>query len=185
MSKNKKIALIFGGFVTAIAAAFYPIFFYPLTHKDEYRHVQKMNRTGINQADIQPVGVKMVRFLKVALKSFTAPDLASTFGPHEAPCQQNPTARASNGHSPSQPPNQQAPLFMRGCYCWATFRNKRKLKSLAELERSKVKRAKGERGPAVVVVVVERRRWGERRKFLSFPAGVFQIPQATASRQCE
>lgn len=36
MSKNLRIALVFGGFVTAVAAAFYPIFFYPLTHKDEY-----------------------------------------------------------------------------------------------------------------------------------------------------
>lgn len=37
MAKNVKIALIFGGFVTAVAAAFYPIFFHPLAHKDEYR----------------------------------------------------------------------------------------------------------------------------------------------------
>lgn len=36
MSKNQRIALIFGGFVTAVAAAFYPIFYYPLTHKSEY-----------------------------------------------------------------------------------------------------------------------------------------------------
>lgn len=28
-------------------------------------------------------------------------------------------------------PNQQASLFMRACYCWAAFRNKRKLKSSA------------------------------------------------------
>lgn len=59
MSKNTRIALVFGGFVTAVAAAFYPIFFYPLTHKDEYRQVQKINRTGINQEEIQPVGVKI------------------------------------------------------------------------------------------------------------------------------
>ncbi|XP_060922344.1 small integral membrane protein 20 [Limanda limanda] len=59
MSKNLRITLIFGGFVTAVAAAFYPIFFYPLHHKEEYRVVQKTNRTGINQEDIQPVGVKM------------------------------------------------------------------------------------------------------------------------------
>ncbi|XP_068164466.1 small integral membrane protein 20 [Antennarius striatus] len=59
MSNNTRIVLIFGGFVTAIAAAFYPIFFYPLVHKDEYRDAQKMNRAGINQADVQPVGVKV------------------------------------------------------------------------------------------------------------------------------
>uniref|UniRef100_A0A3Q1G755 Small integral membrane protein 20 n=1 Tax=Acanthochromis polyacanthus TaxID=80966 RepID=A0A3Q1G755_9TELE len=54
MSRNTRIALVFGGFVTAVAAAFYPIFFYPLTHGDEYQ-VQKVNRAGINQADVQPV----------------------------------------------------------------------------------------------------------------------------------
>ncbi|CAG5929174.1 small integral membrane protein 20 [Menidia menidia] len=59
MSKNTRIALVFGGFITAVAAAFYPIFVYPLTHRDEYRSVQKMNRAGINQADVQPVGVKV------------------------------------------------------------------------------------------------------------------------------
>ncbi|XP_017291637.1 small integral membrane protein 20 [Kryptolebias marmoratus] len=59
MSKNMKFALIFGGFITAVAAAFYPIFVYPLTHKDEYRQVQRVNRAGINQADVQPVGLKI------------------------------------------------------------------------------------------------------------------------------
>uniref|UniRef100_A0AAV2KRV1 Small integral membrane protein 20 n=1 Tax=Knipowitschia caucasica TaxID=637954 RepID=A0AAV2KRV1_KNICA len=123
MSKNTRIALIFGGFVTAVAAAFYPIFVYPLTHKDDYRKknnnpahpdytpsifpqavlkeltksttldrfkraqkrkapsttlvsrkerkvkkqlefeetraVQKVNRAGINQADVQPAGMKV------------------------------------------------------------------------------------------------------------------------------
>ncbi|XP_077356321.1 small integral membrane protein 20 [Festucalex cinctus] len=59
MSKNLKIVFIFGGFVTAVAAAFYPIFFYPLAHKDEYREVQKTNRAGIEQADVQPVGLKI------------------------------------------------------------------------------------------------------------------------------
>ncbi|CAL8376320.1 unnamed protein product [Boreogadus saida] len=59
MSRNTRITLIFGGFVTAVAAAFYPIFFHPLTHTEDYRQVQKVNRDGINQADIQPVGVKV------------------------------------------------------------------------------------------------------------------------------
>ncbi|XP_028330875.1 small integral membrane protein 20 [Gouania willdenowi] len=59
MSKNTKIALIFGGFVTAVAAALYPIFVYPLAHNDEYRQVQRANRAGINQSDVQPVGVKI------------------------------------------------------------------------------------------------------------------------------
>nr|XP_057923036.1 small integral membrane protein 20 [Doryrhamphus excisus] len=59
MSKNRKITLIFGGFVTAVAAAFYPIFFHPFTHKDDYREVQKVNRAGIKQDDVQPAGLKV------------------------------------------------------------------------------------------------------------------------------
>ncbi|XP_040038884.1 small integral membrane protein 20 [Gasterosteus aculeatus] len=59
MTKNQRIALVFGGFITAVAAAFYPIFFYPLAHNKEYRDVQKINRTAVNQADVQPVGVKI------------------------------------------------------------------------------------------------------------------------------
>jgi len=43
-------------------------------------------------------------------------------------------------------------------------------------EASKVKRARGEG------VVKEKKKKNEKQKFLSFPAGVFQIPQATASR---
>ncbi|KAM8897392.1 small integral membrane protein 20 isoform 1-T1 [Spinachia spinachia] len=59
MTKNQRIAVVFGGFVTAVAAAFYPIFFYPLTHREDYRDVQKINREAVNQADVQPVGVKI------------------------------------------------------------------------------------------------------------------------------
>ncbi|XP_010886296.2 small integral membrane protein 20 [Esox lucius] len=59
MSKNRRFTLIFGGFITAVAAAFYPIFFHPLAHTDDYKQVQRENRAGINQADVQPVGVKV------------------------------------------------------------------------------------------------------------------------------
>ncbi|RVE60465.1 hypothetical protein OJAV_G00181390 [Oryzias javanicus] len=59
MSKNTRIALVFGGFITAVAAALYPIFVYPLTHKDEYRQTQRINRSGINQEEVQPVGLKV------------------------------------------------------------------------------------------------------------------------------
>ncbi|CAL8327684.1 unnamed protein product [Lota lota] len=59
MSRNTRITLIFGGFITAVAAAFYPIFFHPLAHTDDYKQVQKMNRDGINQAAVQPAGVKV------------------------------------------------------------------------------------------------------------------------------
>lgn len=66
---------------------------------------------------------------------------------------------------------------MRGCYCWAAFRNKRKLKSPAVQRHPKL-REQGVRGGGWL-------RKNERPKFLSFPAGVFQIPQATASWLCE
>uniref|UniRef100_A0A673GD47 Small integral membrane protein 20 n=1 Tax=Sinocyclocheilus rhinocerous TaxID=307959 RepID=A0A673GD47_9TELE len=36
MSANRRITLIFGGFITAVAVAFYPIFFHPLTHTEDY-----------------------------------------------------------------------------------------------------------------------------------------------------
>ncbi|KAK1797123.1 hypothetical protein P4O66_008518 [Electrophorus voltai] len=59
MSSNGRITLIFGGFCAAVVAAFYPIYFHPLTHTDEYKQIQKVNRAGINQADVQPVGMKI------------------------------------------------------------------------------------------------------------------------------
>ncbi|XP_061108743.1 small integral membrane protein 20 [Conger conger] len=59
MSRNRRTVIIFAGFVTAVAAAFYPILFYPLSHINEYKQVQTVNRAGINQADVQPVGVKI------------------------------------------------------------------------------------------------------------------------------
>ncbi|KAG7260809.1 hypothetical protein CRUP_015650 [Coryphaenoides rupestris] len=54
-----RISLIFGGFITAIAAAFYPIFVHPLVFTDQYKKVQRINRDGIDQAAVQPVGVKV------------------------------------------------------------------------------------------------------------------------------
>ncbi|KAL4630178.1 small integral membrane protein 20 [Arapaima gigas] len=59
MSSNRRVVLIFGGFLTAVAAAFYPIFFYPLAHVEDYKKTQSVNRAGINQADVQPTGVKI------------------------------------------------------------------------------------------------------------------------------
>uniref|UniRef100_A0A4W5JMK0 Small integral membrane protein 20 n=1 Tax=Hucho hucho TaxID=62062 RepID=A0A4W5JMK0_9TELE len=57
MARNRRITFIFGGFITAVAAAFYPIFFHPLTHTADYsKYLQRANRAGINQADVQPVG---------------------------------------------------------------------------------------------------------------------------------
>ncbi|XDV17803.1 hypothetical protein PO909_023618 [Leuciscus waleckii] len=63
MSTNKRITLIFGGFIAAVAAAFYPIFFHPLTHSEDYKQVQKTNRSGVNQADVQPVGKSCSLFM--------------------------------------------------------------------------------------------------------------------------
>ncbi|XP_048827870.1 small integral membrane protein 20 isoform X2 [Brienomyrus brachyistius] len=44
MGANRRIAIIFGGFITAVAAAFYPIFFYPLAHLKEYNAGHKSCR---------------------------------------------------------------------------------------------------------------------------------------------
>ncbi|XP_013871632.1 small integral membrane protein 20 [Austrofundulus limnaeus] len=59
MAKNPKVAWVIAGFFMAVGASFFPIFFYPLAHEDEYRQIQKVNRAGINQADVQPVGLKI------------------------------------------------------------------------------------------------------------------------------
>lgn len=37
MSRNLRTALIFGGFISLIGAAFYPIYFRPLMRPEEYR----------------------------------------------------------------------------------------------------------------------------------------------------
>ncbi|XP_053314321.1 small integral membrane protein 20 [Spea bombifrons] len=59
MSRNTRVVLIFGGFVTAVAAAFYPIFFHPLMHIDEYKKEQAVNRADVIQENVQPVGLKV------------------------------------------------------------------------------------------------------------------------------
>lgn len=126
---------------------------------------------------------------KVSLKSLTVLDVASTFRllvllvrPAASKTDTTSQQRPLSFSPPAPPPNQQAPLFMRGCYCWAAFRNKRKLKSLAVQRHPKLREQQcwvGGCGGGVWL------RKNERQKFLSFPAGVFQIPQATASRLCE
>uniref|UniRef100_A0A2K6SY03 Small integral membrane protein 20 n=2 Tax=Saimiri boliviensis TaxID=27679 RepID=A0A2K6SY03_SAIBB len=59
MSPNLRTALIFGGFISLIGAAFYPIYFRPLTRLEEYKKEQAINRAGIVQEDIQPPGLKV------------------------------------------------------------------------------------------------------------------------------
>uniref|UniRef100_W5MU41 Small integral membrane protein 20 n=1 Tax=Lepisosteus oculatus TaxID=7918 RepID=W5MU41_LEPOC len=58
MGRNTKIALIFGGFVTAVGVAFYPIFFHPLTHVDEYSKCKRY--TWLKRSfEGKPLGVKI------------------------------------------------------------------------------------------------------------------------------
>lgn len=115
--------------------------------------------------------------LQLPLKSFTALDAASTFGLLGLLVRPAANKTDWDDHSPPQAtPDQQSPLFMRACYCWAAFRNKRKLKSPAVRRHPEVReRARGCEGGG--------RKKG--KKFHSFPAGVFQIPQATALQPCE
>uniref|UniRef100_A0A8B9N4F3 Small integral membrane protein 20 n=1 Tax=Accipiter nisus TaxID=211598 RepID=A0A8B9N4F3_9AVES len=48
---------IFSGFVAAVGAALYPIYFRPLLLPEEYKKEQSINRAGIVQEDIQPAGI--------------------------------------------------------------------------------------------------------------------------------
>ncbi|XP_043918092.1 small integral membrane protein 20 [Protopterus annectens] len=57
MSRNTRIVLIFGGFLAAVGAVFYPIFFHPMMHIEDYKNEQKKNRAGIKQEDVQPPGL--------------------------------------------------------------------------------------------------------------------------------
>ncbi|KAJ3585770.1 hypothetical protein NHX12_014488 [Muraenolepis orangiensis] len=98
MSRNARITLIFGGFVTAVAAAFYPIYYYPLVHTEDYKQVQKANRDGINQADIQPVGVKV-------WSDPYKPNNSSPLANRSPPCRQAPCDTAdSQAASTAVPP---------------------------------------------------------------------------------
>lgn len=86
----------------------------------------------------------MVPFFKAAFKTLSSRAACTFRLAGRQPVK--PLALASSGHSPSQPPNQQASLFMRACYCWAVFRNKRKLKSLAVRRHPELKEAGGDWG---------------------------------------
>ncbi|XP_053441221.1 small integral membrane protein 20-like [Nycticebus coucang] len=59
MSRNLRTALIFGGFVFRIGAAFYPIYFRPRMKLEEYQKEQAINWAGIIQEDVQPPGLKL------------------------------------------------------------------------------------------------------------------------------
>ncbi|TKC48030.1 small integral membrane protein 20-like [Monodon monoceros] len=59
MTPNLRTTLIFGGFISLIGAAFYPIYFWPLMRLEEYQKEQAINRGGIVQEDVQPPGLKV------------------------------------------------------------------------------------------------------------------------------
>ncbi|XP_034969749.2 small integral membrane protein 20 [Zootoca vivipara] len=59
MARVPRTLLIFGGFVAVVGAAFYPIYFRPLTHLEEYKKEQAINRAGVIQEDVQPTGLKI------------------------------------------------------------------------------------------------------------------------------
>ncbi|XP_059943902.1 small integral membrane protein 20-like [Mesoplodon densirostris] len=59
MTPNLRTALIFGGFISLIGAAFYPIYFPPLMRLEEAKKEQAINRAGIVQEDVQPPGLKV------------------------------------------------------------------------------------------------------------------------------
>ena len=58
MSGNLRTALIFGGFISLIGAAFYPIYSRSLMRL-EYKKEQAINRAGIVQEDVQPPGLQV------------------------------------------------------------------------------------------------------------------------------
>ncbi|XP_015280510.1 PREDICTED: small integral membrane protein 20 [Gekko japonicus] len=59
MAGISRTALIFGGFVAVVGAAFYPIYFRPLMHLEEYKKEQSINRADVIQEDVQPTGLKV------------------------------------------------------------------------------------------------------------------------------
>uniref|UniRef100_A0A2K6KN59 Small integral membrane protein 20 n=1 Tax=Rhinopithecus bieti TaxID=61621 RepID=A0A2K6KN59_RHIBE len=59
MSRNLRTALIFGGFISLIGAAFYPIYFRPLMRLEDYKGEARINRSGIVQGMCTPPGLKV------------------------------------------------------------------------------------------------------------------------------
>ncbi|XP_069832581.1 small integral membrane protein 20 [Dendropsophus ebraccatus] len=59
MGKSGRVVLIFGGFMAAVAAALYPIYYHPMAHIDDYKMEQAVNRAGVIQENVQPTGLKV------------------------------------------------------------------------------------------------------------------------------
>ncbi|GIX73426.1 uncharacterized protein CDAR_577291 [Caerostris darwini] len=57
--KGLRAFAFFGSIAGFIGAAIYSVVIYPYIHIDEYKEIQKINRTGINQESIQPGGMKV------------------------------------------------------------------------------------------------------------------------------
>ncbi|KAK2717377.1 hypothetical protein QYM36_006233 [Artemia franciscana] len=53
-----KYGAFIGGIVGFIGLALYPTVIYPMQHIDEYKEIQKSNRAGIIQENIQPGGIQ-------------------------------------------------------------------------------------------------------------------------------
>lgn len=54
-----RLGVLLGGLVAALGAALYPIAIHPYLHIDEYKEIQKESRKNIDQASVQPGGMKV------------------------------------------------------------------------------------------------------------------------------
>jgi len=54
-----RYAALIGGLVGVIGAVAYPIAVYPMMHIDEYKEIQKRNRRGVSQEEVQPGNMKV------------------------------------------------------------------------------------------------------------------------------
>ncbi|XP_058054069.1 small integral membrane protein 20 [Anopheles bellator] len=59
MLKGKNYALLIGGIVGLIGLACYPIIVHPMLYPEEYKKLQRVNRAGIKQDEIQPGNMRV------------------------------------------------------------------------------------------------------------------------------
>lgn len=57
--KGWKYVTFIGTFIGVLGLAIYPIILSPMINPDEYKKVQKVNRAGIKQEEIQPGNMKV------------------------------------------------------------------------------------------------------------------------------
>ncbi|XP_066286826.1 small integral membrane protein 20-like isoform X1 [Branchiostoma lanceolatum] len=53
----RRMVLGVGAFAAVVGGVMYPIFVAPLLHSQQYQNMQKQNRAGIKQEEIQPGGM--------------------------------------------------------------------------------------------------------------------------------